>query len=139
MSGLWPVQQALYTALESDGGFSALADGPFDGLTPPDYKMPAGKIGYVTMPESSEADMRTFGRKGYTDSETLNIFARTREDVKKIYAEVERILNGPKLVLPGGTHVMLRGECRLIGCTLDADGVSGTGAVRYDCITQAVA
>lgn len=139
MSALWPLQQALYDALRLDPGFAALADGPFDGLAPRQYQIPAGKIGYVTMPVSTEQDMRMFARKGYTGTETLNLFARVREDVKKIYAEIERVLNGPRLVLPGDTHVMLRGETRLIACTLDADGVSGRGVVQYDVITQAVA
>jgi hypothetical protein len=139
MSALWSLQQALYDALRLDNGYAALADGPFDGLAPRNYKIPAGKIGYVTMPESSEQDMRVFARKGYTGTETLNLFARTREDVKQIYAEVERILNGPRLALPGGTHIMLRGETRLIACTIDADGVSGRGVVQYDVITQAAA
>lgn len=136
MSALWPLQQALYTALTGDGAFAGMADGPFDGLGPSGYAIPAGKLGYVTMPDSSEDDMRTFGRKGYTGSEVLNIFARTREDVKRIYAELERVLNGARLVLPGATHVMLRGQTRMIACTLDADGVTGRGVVHYDNITQ---
>jgi hypothetical protein len=140
MSGMWPVQEGIVAALAADATFVTLAGPVFDSLAPRDYPVVNGaRIGYVTMADSAEQDMRVFARKGYTDGETLNIFAATREDVKQIYAAIERVLNGPRIDLPGGTHVMLRSETRLIACTLDADGVTGRGVVRYDCITQAVA
>ena len=131
------MQQALVAALAADAAFAALAGPVFDGLAPRTYPVRnPPRIGYVTLPNSQETDERTFGRKGYTDTETLNIHAGVREDVKRIYAELERVLNGPKLALPGGTHVMLRSEARLVGCTLDQDGVSALGVVTYVCITQ---
>lgn len=140
MSGAWPVQQGIVAALAADAAFTTLAGQIFDGLAPRNYKVAdPPRIGYVTMADSAEQDMRTFARKGYTDAETLNIFAGCREDVKQIYAEMERVLNGVRIALPGATHQMLRSETRLLACTFDADGVTGRGVVRYDCITQAVA
>jgi hypothetical protein len=139
MSGLWPVQQAIVAALGADAAFVALAGPVFDGLAPREYPVedPSGtRVGYAAMVQSSELDLRTFARKGYTDKEQLNIIAATREDVKRIYAEVERLLNGPRYALPGGTHVMLRSATELTACTLDQDGVTALGVVTYTCLTQ---
>lgn len=137
MSGLWPVQQAIVAALAADATFAQLAGAVFDGLAPRNYPVAAApRIGYVTMAQSAEEDMRTFARRGYTDTEMLNVHAATREDVKRIYAELERLLNGPRLTLPGGTHLMLRATTRLVGCVLDQDGVNAQGVVQYECVTQ---
>lgn len=131
LTSLWEIQKAVYAALTGDAVLMAKVKGVFD-------KVPDGQTyPYVTVGDATEVKDDTFTSKGFQATITCHIWSQYPgfKEALEILGEMNRILDGPSLIVFGFSHVYTRMEfCETLR---DPDGVTRHVPVRYRIMTEA--
>jgi hypothetical protein len=126
------VQDAIAARVQTSTALAALLDAD---PTRRIYEAPAPKdrpAAYLTLPASAEDDARVFQKGGAIFDFTLHVWTReSGRHARLIYAALLDALTSDVLPLDAAQGVRLRYPLvvRLVGLTLDADGVTHHGVV----------
>lgn len=136
-SAAWPLQVALVDALNADAGYQAAVGGAertFSGRAPQNT---AGR--YVVVGDTGERPLGAWSVDMMDGEVLLHIWTPQMNNLAplEVWAAIERVLNGQRLVVAG--HVQVRGHVELISLFQDPGGAKMHGVARYTVTTAAEA
>lgn len=126
------LQAAIFTALSTDTGISALA------ATVTDWVSEQTAFPYITIGSNTALDFDTQTSNGQEHTVTIHSWSRANgfKQVKQMMSRVYRNLHGAVLSMPN--QRMVRCRCEYTDSSLDPDGVTYHGVQRFRIITQGV-
>jgi hypothetical protein len=127
----WPLQQAIYQALEADATLSGLVAGVYDRV-PENAVMP-----YVAFGDAVGRDWSSATTQGFAFDTVIHVYSRGggRLEAAAIMDRLHVLLHDAPLSPSGQTLIMLRYESS--GISLDKDGVTHHGVMVLRALIQA--
>jgi hypothetical protein len=127
---LWPLQQAIYTALNGDSALTDKVSGVYD-YVPQDTSKD-----YVVIGEQSGNDWDTKTNQGWEDTIMIHTWTegRGKKDTKAIMDDIYRVLHGQTLTVAGFSFLFIRQEFHSL--FQEDDGLTFHGVQRFRAITH---
>ena len=125
------LQKSLYAALTADAALSAMITGVFDKV-PEGTAYPYVTLGNMTIRQNSTKTTHSLAIQA-----TLSVFSRAagRKEAAAIMDRIHTLLHQASLSVTGHTLILLRFAESSI--TLEADGMTYRGTLRFNAITEA--
>ena len=129
-SGLFLVQQGIYTALTGDVTFMALISGVYD--EPPSSPV----FPYVTLGDSTENPYRTYGKGGHDETVTIHVWSQAPgfKEAMNIVSQMTTVLDAGTVTV--GSHTVVLVNFENANTMRDADGITRHIAARYRVTVQ---
>lgn len=126
MTGLFPLQQSIYSRLSTDIDLMAKITGVFDDV-------PDGQVfPYVTLGEDTVTDWSTKTNYGEELTHTLHVWSRYKgkKEVKEIMSLILQSITSEPLALAGGFFVNMA-QVEFMEVFTDPDGITKHGVMRF--------
>ena len=129
----WPLQKAVFTALEADAGVKALVGDPARIY---DHVPAKTTYPYIHIGDGDGVDWSSKTFTGQDHTIELHIWSRYRgsKEIKNILSAIHDVLHEAALTVTGHNLIILRFDFRT--SFMDSDGLTRHGIIRFGALTH---